>query len=485
MAFTTPAQEALVTGGADILRRAGLANLDRDVDNFRRANSIATGGFSTSKKSAWTRFDDPTYVSFRLQFNFYQSPLFANALSAGVLGNISNTSVQDNAFSLLSKVAPNRSQYLAQFAKTLYDIQNNSHYIFTGVTGIDTAWEKSIGAMNGDPFIGGDDATISISMLESVDFKSTALMTLYRLAMYDMKHRRTIVPINLRYFDVDIYIQEIRNFRKTLNAISAVQAVAGGSANLTAGEFVNNNISTVIYRFKECEWLPEASKTLYESLTSTPTEQAKQTVSFTYNDFEIETEILALEGSLVDVTRSSLGTNLLSTGGDGPSSLIQKLKDEAPDLILRQAGRLLKNSTLTLGRVPVSNPEADAELRRSIAQTFTAANIAQGSLDSGQTVGFITPQLNTSINPTRAFDTPTLSIPNLPGNLSAFDDLTGSTSPLGEDNIFSGFNSPSVEIGEENVFAGENPFEPAPLTPSNVLGDALPPGPLTPSNVFR
>jgi len=484
MAFVTPAQEALVTGGADILRRAGLANLDKDVDSFRRANSIATGGFSTSKKSAWTRFDDPTYVSFRLQFNFYQSPLFANSISTGILSNISNTPVQDNAISLLKKVAPNRSQYLSQFAKTLYDIQNNSHYIFTGVTGIDTAWEKSISALN-DPYVGGDDSVISISMLESVDFKSTALMTLYRLAMYDMKHRRTIVPINLRFFDVDIYIQEIRNFRKTLNAITAFQAVAGGSANLTAGEFVNSNISTVIYRFKDCEWKPEASKTLYESLTSTPTDQAKQTISFTYNDFEIETEILALEGSLVDKTYSSLGSSILATGGDGPSSLIEKIKDEAPGLILKQAGRLLKNSTLTLGRVPLSNPEADAEIRKSFAQTFTAANLAQGSLDSGQTVGFIAPQLDTTLDPIKAFDTPTQSVPNLPGNVSAFDAQTGSTAPLGEDNIFSGFNTPSVEIGEENVYSGENPFEPAPLTPSNVLGDALPPGPLTSSNVFR
>lgn len=485
MPFVTPAQEALVTGGADILRRAGLANLDRDVDSFRRANSISTGGFSTSSKSAWTRFDDPTYVSFRIQFNFYQSALFAEALNTGgIFGNLSNTQVSDSAVSLLNKVAPNRAAYLKQFTQTLYDIQNKSHYIFTGLSGLDTAWEKSVNAVL-DPYIGGDDAKISITMLESVDFKSTALMTLYRLAMYDVRHRRTIIPINLRYFDVDIYIQEIRNFRQTLNAVTALQAVAGGSASLTAGRFVNDNISTIIYRFKDCEWLPQESKTLYEGLTSTPTEQAKQAIAFRYNDFEVDTEILALDGIIQDRTYSSLGSNFLSTGGDGPSSLIQKLKDEAPSLILKQAGRLLKNSTLTLGKIPLKNAEADAELKNAIAQTFTAANLAQGSLDSGQTVGFVAPDLDTSLDPTRVFDTPTSSIPVLPGNTSVFDEPTGSSQSLGEENIFAGFNPPSVDVGEENVFSGDNPFEPAPLTPTNVLGDALPPGPLTPSNVFR
>lgn len=551
--FPLPSQEALVTGGGDILRRAGLANMDRDVDSFRRANSFASGGFSTSGKTAWSKFDDPTYVSFRFQFNFFQSPLFSQALLLSPDANLSNaTASAASAFSLLKKIAPNRATYLSQFVRTLYDIQNNSHYIFTGVNGLDGAWEKAITSMQ-DPFRGAD-STIDITMLESVDFKATALMSLYRLAMYDFANRRTIIPRNLRFFDVDIYVQEIRNFRQTFNAITGVQAISGGSPTITAGKFVNDNISTVVFRFKDCEWIPETSKTIFENLTSTPSDAATQTIAFKYNDFEQEVETMMIDEALIDKTFTNTGN--LST----ISTLIEKLKDEAPDAALKYAGRQLKASTLNLGRIPLDTATANAELRRSLAQTFTAANLAQGSLDSGLSVGFIPSNIDIGLEPESVFDSPTSSQPILPGNTSVFDAIVSSNQDLNPSNIFINDNpistpdlgpenvlgqpisigslspdnvldaaptfgslgpenvlgtaptfgslgpenvlgvAPTIgslglentlgsvpstpNLGSENAYTGSNPYEPAPLAPTNILGDALPPGPLPPSNVF-
>ena len=42
----------------------------------------------------------------------------------------------------------------------------------------------------------------------------TALMDLYRKIVYDWKHRRIVLPDNLRYFDMSIKVYDLRNLQK-------------------------------------------------------------------------------------------------------------------------------------------------------------------------------------------------------------------------------------------------------------------------------
>jgi hypothetical protein len=152
-----------------------------------------------------------------------------------------------------------RAKMLFFFKKALHDIQYNYPYYFTSVSGLNT-----LSMVNPEKGIrlDSDNNTITISCMEGLDMKITQLMQLYKKIAWDDVYQRWILPDMMRYFELNIYVSEIRLFHsrsrvgsskqhgkiydieKTLNATSREEAdslmtALNGFLNKAAG-FASN-----------------------------------------------------------------------------------------------------------------------------------------------------------------------------------------------------------------------------------------------------
>lgn len=102
-----------------------------------------------------------------------------------------------------------RSKLLKDFINGLKDIQDNYPYYFTSIEGLNTLTkvtpEQGIR-------INSENSTITIKCLEGLDLKITSLMQMYRKIAWDDVYQRWILPDMMRYFGINIYVSEIRLF---------------------------------------------------------------------------------------------------------------------------------------------------------------------------------------------------------------------------------------------------------------------------------
>ena len=226
-----------------------------DSDHIQSANGV-------------TNFDDPTYLGFNIIFD-RMSPLF----------NKETSQHGESALSYLKQVDLSRAQMLESFIDGFLQVADTRSYYWQEIEGLDEVWMNNVGG--GDPFKGSAvDGGIKIKCLEAIDLKITALWSLYRSACYDSTFRRTVLPENLRHFNVVIQVLEVRNFRKVVRKLSSVPVVyvdGGGSGALTSDarfnsqtsssdnsgqadaevnelNFVNENTSVVSFHLSECEF---------------------------------------------------------------------------------------------------------------------------------------------------------------------------------------------------------------------------------------
>lgn len=157
-------------------------------------------------------YDQPTYLSFALDFRFegtktstrdllWASPLFEkggddNLYSAQTfLGSIGHKDKEKN---------------LRKFNSILEYLTFNAPWYFQELVGLDSLWRGATNMAGGNKSTG---ATITVNTLEAIDLRITELANLYRTSIYDKQSMRTRVPDNLRWFAMDIYIAEARNIR--------------------------------------------------------------------------------------------------------------------------------------------------------------------------------------------------------------------------------------------------------------------------------
>ena len=197
-------------------------NVPSDWQTIRKRFINVNKKASTSGNGL-TDIDDPTYLGFTLVFDI-TSPLFNGATQNTSDLSVSGNSVaQQSAIGYLIKVGENaRADYLRAFIQGIQDINTRRPYYWQTVAGVDEAW-KSLTAMGPDPYVGSKEGEgITIACLEAIDLKITALFTLYKMAVYDSAYKRFVVPQNLRYFDVDLKVGEIRQFKRTLNLLGLI-----------------------------------------------------------------------------------------------------------------------------------------------------------------------------------------------------------------------------------------------------------------------
>ena len=313
-----------------------------------RKKFITVNKNPVSSGNGITGYDDPTYLGFTLVFDI-TSPLFngatrgsAGATPANGVGN--NIVESQSAIGYLKAIGENnRAGYLQAFIQGIIEINTNRPYYWQTIDGLGEAW-KSMMSMGPDPYVGSKEGEgISIGCLEAIDLKLTALFSLYKLAVYDSKYRRYVLPKNLMYFDVDVQVAEIRNFKQTINYLSLVSggSLAGNTLSIGA------NTSFVKLRFTDCLWVPEESGEAFESVSNAGGEVTSTAIKWSYSNVTLDAEFAGYNQSLLD---SRQQTTDIGIGGQ----LAQFAKDQAAQV----AQQALQSAAQAAERAVLSRAQA-------------------------------------------------------------------------------------------------------------------------------
>lgn len=185
-------------------------------------------------------FQDPSYVGFTIKFDFNDVPDLYD------YDNLPNSLLisEDNEYSAINYLEninePTRAQYLRNFIAGLQSLQNDTPWYFQSINGLDTL--QTIDATNGMQL--GEGTEITIELLESIDMRISALIDLYRKAVWDSTYRRWMLPQNMRWFKVEIIIAEFREFHIAKNSIDSLPS--GNNAIPGLGKNINGSIASQV-----------------------------------------------------------------------------------------------------------------------------------------------------------------------------------------------------------------------------------------------
>ena len=235
--------------GRTIKKVRGLGSDEKSVGAIRDMN---TNGFlaqdSIYRPNFFGRaFDEPTYLSFRIEFMFNDPDNIGRNTAynnSGIVNSSFTTSfygtMYDNmpepflddygevTFGFDSSLGKRystehyfdaqlgdhgRASLLHTFKEALLDIQDNFPYYFTSLSGIDT-----ITKVNPENGMRVKDGVIELECYEGIDLKITQLLQLYRKIVWDDVYQRWALPDMMRYFGMRIYVSEIRLFSDVMSS---------------------------------------------------------------------------------------------------------------------------------------------------------------------------------------------------------------------------------------------------------------------------
>jgi len=239
------------SAGSIIKKVRGLNSEEKSVSAIR---DIHTNGFlaqdSMFRPDFFGRaFDEPTYLSFRIEFmfndpdNISRNTAFGNhgildsAFQSAFYGTMYDNMPEpllDDYGAVSSSMSSGdssigkrystehyfdaqlgdhgRASLLHAFKAALKDIQNNFPYYFTSLNGLDT-----ITKVNPENGMRVKDGVIELECMEGIDLKITQLLQLYRKIVWDDVYQRWALPDMMRYFGMRIYVSEIRLFSSVVD----------------------------------------------------------------------------------------------------------------------------------------------------------------------------------------------------------------------------------------------------------------------------
>ena len=177
------------------------------------------------------RYDEPTYLTFSIDFRFEEDPIFGDILWKSPL--FANPLTSNSARRYLGSTGhKDKENQLKIFKDLLEYLTFNAPWYFQSLSGLDSLWKNST-----DIVKGSKSTEITVNTLEAIDLRITEIASLYRSAVYDKANLRQRIPDNLLWFAMDIYVAEFRNIRYTV----------GGNVGATANLFGINTggINTV------------------------------------------------------------------------------------------------------------------------------------------------------------------------------------------------------------------------------------------------
>ena len=239
--------------------------------------SLFLKGFKLSEQG---KFEDPTYLGFKVVIDFGNlpidaefgqppSPLFRKdnySFQSGNSGFFSLNPFGQAAYSVkgsqnvsfysaqgylrqresqfFNGSGGKRADMLNQFSVSLKDLLDNYPWFLKSIDGLDalvkvarTGYIGEEGAFKTSRTLG---KPLTFTCLESLNQRMTALGEMYKQATFDADYMRETVPRNLRRFKMYIFVTEIRNFFKTSRLIASSAALTT-ITNLSSLVGNNNN----------------------------------------------------------------------------------------------------------------------------------------------------------------------------------------------------------------------------------------------------
>lgn len=204
-------------------------------------------------------FDEPTYLTFAIDFNFeatsfaeiegpdyflHASPLFKNA--KGTANDDPNSA---QSF-LINRGYTAQANAMKTFKEILKYLTFNAPWYFNSISGLNTLWKNATNVKGGSKSL-GTPARIDVTTLEAVDLRMTEIADLYRNSVYDKFYMRSRVPDNLRWFNMDIYIAEFRNLRYRLPGVAQGVAQFAGVNTAALGSIIGsgNQLANVMDQY--------------------------------------------------------------------------------------------------------------------------------------------------------------------------------------------------------------------------------------------
>ena len=261
---------------------------------IREINAFHSMGFVT----------DPVAVGFKIFFNFNST--------YGLFGKEQGTRESNSAIDYLNRIGQtSRASLLKKFISHLQDINMNLSFMFQEIEGLEIIknhkpWER----------YKEDESIIKINMLETVDFKVQALMSMYNNIWYDTVRGVEVLPANLRRFDCSIFIYAIGAYQIHTGGSTMSEGGNGTITNTSANEQLNQSLiqtvpnilknygntkaelvitntnslfvkspdlfNHVVYDLSECEFLPWESQDGFHKPSNRETAYIDNNIAFNF-----------------------------------------------------------------------------------------------------------------------------------------------------------------------------------------------------------
>jgi hypothetical protein len=222
-------------------------------------------GYAAARPNKWKDYEDPTYIGFYVRFKEL------NQIPYGDLtgdfdqfpgGLLYNEEHPDSAIKYLKNMGEyTRAQMLREFIGGLQNIQSMPWFI-TKVSGMEEIWK-----INPGESFRGKEKKLSFETLESIDLKMTYLMDLYRKIVFDSVYMRWMLPQNLRTFDMELVITEIRSMQRPAGVLPATNDPAITQDIGIFENLIQNAASNLI---PNTQWASGLSNALISTLQRDP-----------------------------------------------------------------------------------------------------------------------------------------------------------------------------------------------------------------------
>lgn len=323
------------------------------LNNFKRTTP------SGYKQDIRKILDEPTYLGFKLLFGFndQQSPLLATS------------DVEHSAYNYLQKNGYTKQlKYLVNFIEELKYVSQQSEWYFQNLDGLNTIWDFNINTEKSR-----NDKKITIQCLEGLDLRITKILDYYYKACFDTKYRREIVPKNLRYFTMSIYITDMRKYE------TKVLDVDGNEVSDVTTNMEDSNVRpSIFFKLNMCEIDKLSRASILENVENNFNEQASANIIINhfgsyveYEDYVLEKEINiqgnTTNGSISAENQNSPQSLLTSSSGDSVNAT------QAPKFLNNRSNNNTNGVTTNTNNAPFSRNTLQGRLNEIGNNIFNEA----------------------------------------------------------------------------------------------------------------
>lgn len=254
------------------------------IETARKAGTTANVQKEVNAFYSLSQISDPVSIGFKLFFRYDTD-----------FGLLAPESSDKSAMAYLKRIGDStRAALLKKFIEHLKFINMDMSYVFQNIDGLDIIrqhkpWERY-----------GEDAKITITTLETVDFKIQSLMSMYKDIWYDSIRGVEVLPANLRRFDCSVFVFAIGSYmiKETTDKLDEYSFMSIPNAkrqydnsSVVADEKNINEVyylkapdlfNHIVYDLSECEFLPWESQEGMHKPSNNSIEHITNTIAFSF-----------------------------------------------------------------------------------------------------------------------------------------------------------------------------------------------------------